>query len=34
MAVALSFIVFREPVTATKLVGLGLSVSSIIFLSR
>ena len=34
VAVPLSFIVFREPVTATKLVGLGLSVSSIIFLSR
>ena len=34
VAVILSFIVYREPVTATKLLGLGLGVSSIIVLSR
>jgi uncharacterized membrane protein len=32
--VVLSFIIFREPITATKLLGLGLGVSSIILLSR
>ena len=30
----LAFVFYREPVTATKLVGLGLGVSSIIILSR
>lgn len=34
IAVVLAFLVFREPVTLTKLVGLGLGVSSIIVLSR
>ena len=34
VAVPLSFIVFKEPITGTKLLGLGLSVSSIIVLSR
>ena len=34
VAVILSYIVFREPINATKLVGLGLGVSSIIVLSR
>ena len=34
VAVILSLIVYREPVTATKLLGLGLGVSSIIVLSR
>ena len=34
VAVVLAFLVFREPVTFTKLVGLGLGVSSIIVLSR
>ena len=34
MAVILSYIVYHEPVTTTKLVGLGLGVSSIIVLSR
>lgn len=34
VAVMLAFLVFREPVTATKLVGLGFGVISIIFLSR
>ena len=34
VAVILSFVVYREPVTATKLLGLGLGVSSIIVLSR
>ena len=32
--VTLSFIFYREPVTATKLLGLGLGMSSIIVLSR
>ena len=34
VAVPLSFIVFSEPITGTKLLGLGLSISSIIVLSR
>ena len=34
VVVALAFIVFREPVTLTKLVGLGLGVTSIFVLSR
>ena len=34
VAVILSFIVYREPVTATKVLGLGLGVSSIIVLSK
>ena len=34
VAVILSYIIYREPITATKLVGLGLGVSSIIVLSR
>ena len=34
VSVTLSFIVFREPITATKLLGLGLGMSSIIVLSR
>ena len=34
VAVILSYIVYREPVTATKLLGLGLGVISIIFLTR
>ena len=34
VSVPLSMIVFREPVTATKLLGLGFGVTSIIFLSR
>ena len=34
VAVILSYIVFREPITATKMVGLGLGVSSIIVLSH
>ena len=34
VAVPLMFIVYREPVTATKLLGLGLGVSSIIVLTR
>jgi len=34
VSVILSFIVYREPVTATKLLGLGLGMSSIIVLSR
>ena len=34
MAVILSYIVYHEPVTTTKLVGLGLGMSSIIVLSR
>ena len=32
--VMFSLIVFREPITATKLLGLGLGVSSIVVLSR
>ena len=32
--VILAFVFYREPVTATKLLGLGLGVSSIIILSR
>ena len=34
VSVPLSIVVFREPVTATKLLGLGLGISSIIVLSR
>ena len=34
VSVPLMFIVYREPVTATKLLGLGLGVSSIIVLTR
>ena len=34
VSVMLSTIIYREPVTATKLLGLGLAVSSIIVLSR
>ena len=34
VSVILSFIVYREPVSATKLLGLGLGMSSIIVLSR
>ena len=34
VAVILSYVIYREPITATKLVGLGLGVSSIIVLSR
>jgi len=34
VAVMLAFLVFREPVTVTKLLGLGFGVTSIIFLSR
>ena len=34
VAAILSFVTYREPVTATKLLGLGLGVSSIIVLSR
>ena len=34
VAVILSYIVYREHITATKIVGLGLGISSIIILSR
>ena len=34
VAVILSYIVYHEPITMTKLLGLGLGVSSIIVLSR
>ena len=34
VVVILAFIVFREPVTPTKLVGLGLGITSIFVLSR
>ena len=34
VAVILSYIGYREPITVTKMVGLGLGVSSIIVLSR
>jgi uncharacterized membrane protein len=34
VSVPLSYIVFREPITTTKLLGLGFGVTSIIFLSR
>ncbi len=34
VSVPLTFIVYREPVTVTKLVGLGLGIGSIIFLAR
>ena len=34
VAVILAFVIYREPVTATKLLGLGLAVSSIVVLSR
>ena len=34
VSVALSFVIYREPVTSTKLVGIGFGVASIVFLSR
>ena len=34
VSVALSFFVYREPVTGTKLIGIGFGVASIVFLSR
>ena len=34
VSVMLAVLIYREPVTATKLIGLGLGVSSIIVLSR
>ena len=34
VAVPLSFVFYREPVTATKLLGIGFGVTSIMFLSR
>ena len=34
VSVGLSFIVYSEPLTATKLIGLGLGATSIVFLSR
>ena len=34
VSVPLSIIIFREPITATKLLGLGFGVTSIVFLSR
>ena len=34
VAVILSYIVYREPISATKMVGVGLGISSIIILSR
>ena len=34
VSVPLTFIVYREPVTATKLVGFGFGITSIIFLTR
>ena len=34
VSVPLSLIVFREPITTTKLMGLGFGVTSIIFLTR
>ena len=34
VSVPLTFIVYREPVTATRLLGLGLGISSIIVLAR
>lgn len=34
VSVLLSFIVYREPVTTTKLLGVGFGITSIIFLSR
>ena len=34
VAVILAFLVFREPVTFTRIAGLGLGVSSIVVLSR
>ena len=34
VSVPLSLIIFREPVTATKLLGLGFGITSIIFLTR
>ena len=34
VSVPLMFIVYREPVTATKLLGFGFGITSIIFLSR
>ena len=34
VAVVLAFIVFREPVTMTKLIGLSLGIGSLLILSR
>ena len=34
VSVPLTFMVYREPVTTTKLLGLGLGIGSIIFLTR
>ena len=34
VAVMLAFLVFREPVTVTKFLGIGFGVTSILFLSR
>ncbi|HCU81110.1 MAG: hypothetical protein CL789_01695 [Chloroflexi bacterium] len=34
VSVALSFFVYREPITSTKLIGIGFGVASIVFLSR
>lgn len=34
VSVPLTFLVYKEPVTATKLIGLGLGVGSIVFLTR
>jgi len=34
VAVALSFLIYREPITSTKLVGIGFGIVSIVFLTR
>ena len=34
VSVLLAFLVYREPITATKVIGLGLGMSSIVVLSR
>ena len=34
VSIALSFFIYREPVTSTKLVGIGFGIASIVFLSR
>lgn len=34
VSVALSFLIYREPVTNTKLIGIGFGIASIVFLSR